>query len=93
MNAFTLGAGGTDVWLQDGPRNRMEGASGCAGSTSSMGAADTGCWPFANAAGGLGWRGVGAGGLCCLGVGAGGLGWRGVSAAGSGRVEEDDAVG
>ncbi len=45
MNALTVGAGGTKLWLHDGPRNRTEGACGCAGRTSSMGATDTGGGP------------------------------------------------
>ncbi len=45
MNALTVGAGGTKLWLQDVPRNRTEGACGCAGKTCSMGAADTGGGP------------------------------------------------
>ena len=54
MNAFTVGAGGRKFWLQEGPRYRTEGPCGCAGSTSSMGAADTGGGPWEEAAGGLG---------------------------------------
>ncbi len=45
MNALTVGAGGTKLWLHDGPRKRTEGACGCAGRTSSMGAAYTGGGP------------------------------------------------